>query len=43
MLMNEIEIVNLADDLKFLPEVSEWIWKERQILLKKSLVFTDIM
>ncbi len=28
MLIDEIVIVNLADEQNFLPEVSEWIWKE---------------
>jgi len=28
MTSNEIKIVNLADEQEFLPEVSEWIWKE---------------
>ena len=41
MLMNEIEIVNLADDLKFLPEVSEWIWKE-WAEQKRNRVMTSI-
>jgi len=28
MTSDEIKIVNLADEQEFLPEVSEWIWKE---------------